>query len=287
MDVRFAPDGKRFAYSVSDSLENTMDIWIYDPSTPEPVRFASGPSEERFPVWSRDGSEIVFSSDRRERGRSGTKEIFRKSVTGGTKEEWLPTTKHFIKQPWDFSPDGKYLSFVASANEITPKLRSDIYLLTLKGNGDIIPWLVTDANDWDPRFSPDGEWVAYCSEQSKQFEVFVSRVKSFSEQPISVPPGGERTGGRGPRWASDGKEIFYLTLDNRLVVVQVRPAGQIMQILNRKTLFQTHANTGGDNYDVSPDGKTILIVTQEDEQISPPAVLVTNWTSLDAIRKKK
>jgi hypothetical protein len=120
---------------------------------------------------------------------------------------------------------------------------------------------------------------------TKQFEVFVSPVDPLDPQPISYHGGPDRPGGRSPRWANGGKELFYLTLSNRLMVVQVKPQGSNMKIVGTKLLFQTHAMSGAGNYDVSADGTRIIINTQDEEQIFPPVWLVTNWTQL--LKKKK
>ena len=283
-DVRFSPDGKRIAYSVVDSLENNIDIWLYDPATPQRKLIASGKSTERMPVWSRDGKEIFFFSDRvSDSGTVGGDhrcEIYRKSLASGAREIHMPTIAScYVKQPFDCSPDGKFLAFVTASNIANPKNQCDIWFISLDGNNTLVPFLQEEENEWDPRFSSDGNWVAYCSEQTKQSEIYVARYGGPSgREPISYQGGGERPGGRSPRWARGGNEILYLTLDNKLIAAQLKPEGPDIRVLDRKFLFQTNAISYGGNFDVSPDGSKIIINTVDDW--GGPVNVVSNWTEL-------
>jgi Tol biopolymer transport system component len=289
-DVRFSPDGKKVAYSVVDSVERSIDVFYKDLSSAgEPTRFAAySNGTERFPVWSHDGTEIAFVSDKPLSkdfpDSTWNYEIYRKSLKIGAKEEMIPTTQDFVKQTFDWTPDGKYIAFVTSASTSDPAHQSDILLLATKGKEGIVPFLKEKDNEWDPRISYDGKCIAWCSNQiSQQNEVFVSRFPGPpSGERVSYEGGGERAGGTAPRWANGSKELFYLTLDNKLMVVQIKLSGTGIQIVERKALFQTYATTNSDCYDVSPDG-TKIIVNTVDEQ-GGPLVFVSNWT--EALNKK-
>jgi eukaryotic-like serine/threonine-protein kinase len=275
-DVRFSPDGKKVAFSVVDSLGQSLDIWIHDPSTSDGSRrFVSTVGTDRFPVWSRDGKELYYCSNK-PLTNSSNFEIYRKSLSGSN-EELIPTTQDYVKQTFDWSPDGRYLAFVSSASAADPKHQSDIYTYSSRAAEHVQEYLKDEANDWDPRFSPDGNWIAWCSGQTGQNEIFVSRFPGpFSPEVISYEEGGQRTGGMGPRWAKEGKELLYLTLDNKLMVVELKADGPDIRVVRRKELFQTRATTNADNYDVSPDGSRIIINTLEEQ--GGPLVFVSNWT---------
>jgi eukaryotic-like serine/threonine-protein kinase len=281
-DVRFSPDGKKIAYSMVDSVEQNIDIYIHDPSSPEETRaIGHSSSTERYPVWSRDMKEMVFASDRPQRSDlprdSMSYEIYRKSLTSNAKEVMLQTTQDFVKQPFDWSPDGQYIAFVSSASIEGRKKQSDIYLLDIKKKEGRSPLINDVANEWDPRFSPDGKCIAWCSNASGQDEIYVSHFPSVTDLvPVSRGPVGERLGGRGPRWASDGRELFYLTLDNRLCVAEIKDNGSEIQVLNRRELFRTYATTNANNFDVSSDGKRIIINTADDP--GGALVFISNWT---------
>jgi serine/threonine protein kinase len=289
-DVRFSPDGKKVAYSVVDSVERSIDIWIHDlSSSGEGRRFAAySNGTERFPTWSHDGTEMVFASDRPlyndDSHGTWNYEIYRKSLTPGAKEVMIPTTQDYIKQPFDWTPDGKYIAFVTSASSSDPKHQSDILLLSAKGKEGIMPFLKEKDNEWDPRISSDGKCIAWCSNQiSQQNEIFVSRFPApLNPERVSYEGGRERAGGTGPRWANGSRELFYLTLDNKLMVVELKLSGSGIQIVDRKPLFQTYATTNADNYDVSPDGTKIIINTMDEQ--GGPLVFVSNW--MEALKKK-
>lgn len=283
-DVRFSPDGNKVAYAVVDSLEGLPHIWTYDLLTFEKKRVAYSKGQDRLPVWTRDGKEMFFCSNRntlsKNCGGGAAFELYRKSLLSGAQEVLIPAWAQYCSiQPFDCSPDGRYLAFVGSANQLHPGNQSDILTLSMDGKNTIRPFLEFEENEWDPRFSPDGKWMAFCSEQTKQSEIYVTPFPGpLNPEPISFQGGQERTGGRGPRWASNGTEIFYLTLDSKLVVAQVKPAGPTMQAVNVTPLFRVSAPSYAGNYDVSRDGSKI-IVNSFDES-SGPTVILNNWTEL-------
>jgi len=124
-------------------------------------------------------------------------------------------------------------------------------------------------------FSPDGHWVAYSSNESQQYEIYVNPFPG---------PGGKRqistTGGLYPRWRNDGKEIFYVGLDGKLMAAEVTPKSSSLDVGQMRQLGVKLPIRRGTPYDVSLDGQRILAITEPDRTSSPPLTLIQNWTAL-------
>ena len=263
--------GRRVAVDLTDSNRDTTEIWIYDTSSGVGTKFAFSQAHDLNPIWSPDGTRIVFESDRKAKGAHS--DLWIKPLDGG-KEEVLaasPDNRH----PEDWSPDGRFLSFgvVGALNR-----HLQIWILDLARERRVIPF-ATEADAWDlanSRFSPDGRWVAYSSDETGRSEVF---VRAFPG------PGGKwqvsSSGGGHPVWRRDGKELFYLSLDNKIMAVPVASEGTFragapveLFSVNLKLLNENRA------YDVSSDGQRFLVNSQSSDQASPPLELLVHWTSL-------
>jgi Tol biopolymer transport system component len=180
-------DDKRVVFSRSDT--NT-DIWMIDLSRNVTERLTSHPDVDSLPVWSPDGEHIVYRSSRR-----GTFDIYRKPSNGISTEE-LVFASPLAKRPHDWSPDGRFVLFEAS---------NDVWVLPMTGDKNPFPFLSTRFLERQPQLSPNGQWVAFTSDESGAPEVY---VREFRE-------GGKRwkvstRGGFDPKWRRDGKELFYL-----------------------------------------------------------------------------
>ena len=266
-----SPDGRRVAVDVTDPNRDTAEIWIYDASTGVGTKFAYSPAHDINPVWSPDGTRIVFESDRRAKGAHS--DLWVKPLDGGKEEVLAGSSDN--RHPEDWSPDGRFLSFgvVGALNR-----RLQIWILGLDRERRVVPF-ATDAEAWDlanSRFSPDGRWVAYDSDETGRQEVYV--------RPFPGPGGKWKvssSGGGHTAWRRDGKELFYLSLDNKIMAVPVASeatfrAGPPVELfpVNLKLLNQ---NRG---YDVSSDGSRFLVNSQTADQGSPPLELLVHWTSL-------
>jgi dipeptidyl aminopeptidase/acylaminoacyl peptidase len=149
-----------------------------------------------------------------------------------------------------------------------------LWVLPLSGDRKPIPFLKTQFNESDAQFSPDSRWVAYESDESGKYEVYVSPFPgSGGKWQIST------AGGIYPRWRRDGAEILYLTSDNKLMAAAVSGKGSSFEAGAIKLLFQTRAINGwGSPYGVPADGQRFLINTAP-EQSSAPITVVFNWTA--------
>jgi Tol biopolymer transport system component len=265
--IWLSPDENRAA--VEEERKGSQNIWLIDIARNTPTRFTFGPAWDFCPVWSPDGSRIVFTS-----GRTGPADLYVKPASGSSNEESLLKTSTF-KFPTDWSSDGKLILYP----EMNAKSRNDIWILPLEGDRRPKPFVQDDFDNLGAKFSPDGKWIAYSSDESGQQQVY---VRPFPER------GGKyqvsTTGGSRPRWRRDEKELFYISADGKLMVVEVR-AGSTFEALATKPLFDTRvkgvASRGfisRDNYAVSSDGQRFLI-NDVTETSAPPITVVLNWTA--------
>ena len=260
---RISPDSRRLAATILDPSTRGSDIWLYDIARGARTRFTSGVSLNADPVWSPDGRHIVFDSDRKHQG-----DLYRKATGGGGGEEPLLEGEG-QRVPDDWSPDGRFLAL--EFREPKGERRVSLSILSLSGDGKLTTFFRRGVNIGDARFSPDGRWLAYTSEESGRNEVYVA-----------VFPGpGERwqvstEGGFMPRWRGDGKELFYLSSDLRLMSVETRVAGATLEAGVPKVLFEPHPLPT--SYESAADGQRFLMVSSGVEQ-SPPITLVQNWAA--------
>jgi serine/threonine protein kinase/Tol biopolymer transport system component len=256
-----SPDGKKVAIEIYDVMGGTPDIWIYDVDRGIRARFTFDPAPETDPVWSPDGSHIAFAS-----ARDGTPDIFVKSVLGGGTEVSV-LASDTSKWPADWSPDGRYIVF----QEAGAGGAMDITAVPSTG-GETIAIAHSSYNEIQPALSPNGRWLAYTSDETGRSEVYVTYF-----------PGGGRkwqvslAGGGNPRWRPDGRAIFYLSLNSDLHMADVGSADSTFVIGESRRLFDASSAI---DFDVAPDGKRLLLLTNVDQHQMSPLTLLTNWTAL-------
>ena len=262
--VALSPDERQLA--ASDAVSPTAGIWLFDLRRRARGRLTTIGSN---PVWSRDGSHVVFSSSQ----ANGVLNLYEKPSFGNEREELILNSGHST-WPHDWSPDGRFIVYT-SAN---PKTKMDLWLLSTADRKPI-PYLQTPFNEQHGQVSPDGRWLAYASDESGTWEIY---VQTF---PV---PGRRRTistdGGAQPRWRRDGRELFYLALDRRLMSVKIEPKLDPQGMLDVDTpepLFQTHARgplfSSWFEYAVAANGQRFLIC--ETERMDSSMTVLLNWTS--------
>ena len=258
-----SPDGSRVAVL---GLENgNIDVWVHDIVRGLKTRVTSDPAREERPNWLPSGGEISFAS-----ARNGTQDIFMKSADGRGEAEVLVATPT-AEFPLDWTADGNYMIFV----QFHAGRRGDLYYLRLdkdESGYESIVFSETEFDELSPKISPDGRFVAYESNESGSYEVYV--------QPFPEGPGRTQVsskGGRQPRWSRDGKEIFYVEGDALMAVpVSTTPtfsAGIPTLLFQGKGAFADR----GHSYDVSPDGKKFVIIELMQGGRPPAIQVVENW----------
>jgi len=258
---RLSPDGLRAAVSLT--TQGNTDIWLLDEA--RRMRFTFDAGLDRFPIWSPDGSQVVFDSN-----RSGVRNLYRKPSNGSGSEELLIESPQH-KTAYDWSPDGNFILY----GSVDPQTKYDLWILPL---ADRMPFafLKTNLEERRGQFSPNGHWVVYLSNDSGVFQVCVRPFPGPGRQ-IQI----STSGGAQPHWGPDGKEIYYIAPDGILMSVPLVIKDGKLNPGTPLALFQTHIVGGADvtagtNYDVAPDGH-FLINTVVDDSPSP-IVLLQNWT---------
>jgi Tol biopolymer transport system component len=265
---RLSPDGRKIAVGVLDLGRNTSDIWLYDVGGGAGTKFVFGSRNNFAPVWAPAGDRLLFGSDRKSKG--SRQDLWTKSLDGSAEEMLLESPDNRIPEDW--SPDGRSLSI----NDVPAqgKRNNQLWIIETAGEKKARPF-ATEANfQGDSRFSPDGKWLAYDSDESGRFEVYV--------RPFPGPGGRwqiSTAGGGQPRWRRDGKELTFLTPENKLMAVPINTTSGF-HAGPPALLFAIHPSLNGAAYDATGDHQRFLVNTVPDEQGSPPLSLLVHWTRL-------
>ena len=265
-----SPDGRLVAVTATEG--SNQDVWVYDIARGVRTRLSSDPERDRRPVWSPAGDEVAFTSY-----RAGNSDIFLRQADGSGEEQVLVATP-LPELLSDWSRDGKYLLYHLG----DPETGDDLWYLERNEDGsgwEPHPFLQLPFGERVPRFSPDGRYVAYVSEESGQFEVYV--------QPF--PEGGRKVtvssnGGTRVRWSRDGKELFYV--DGQTLVAVSVSSGSSFSVGSATRLFEHPGLEPPSNvaiyapYDVSVDGQRFILaerVSAGGEAPGPSIRVVMNW----------
>ena len=256
-DGLISPNGKTVLFTL---VSSGKDIWTYDLARGVKTRLTFGSTSSQINssgVWSPDGRRVAYAS-----ARGGKFGIYQRAVDGSGKEEIAVSEDASPTYPNDWSPDGKVLAFNASKPPLW-----EIWMAPLDGSGKPYAFLHSQFTQFGARFSPDGKFVTYFSYESGRPEVYV----------VPFPgPGGKwqvsTGGGTWPRWGHNGKEIFYLSLDNKIMAAEVKGGGAGFEVGKGRALFETRPYwTGGGTFDVAPDSQRFLI----DYSLQQPNAAIT------------
>ena len=258
---RLSPDGRKLLVTIEAA---TSDVWMYDVTlgTLSQVTFDAGAT---VPVWTPDGQRAAFSSN-----KEGAPNLFWAQILQQGPAERLASSEN-VQVPGSWSPDGSMLAFV----EQQPTKGRDVWLMTVHGDRARRPFLNSPFDESAPRFSPDGRWIAYVSNESGRTEAYLRSVADPArKQQVS------NNGGTEPVWAHGGRELFYREGD-KIMAVSLSGSGADIRAAGPHALFQGEFAKGTidvANYDVTPDDQRFVMVRAEG-QASAGATLhvVINW----------
>jgi eukaryotic-like serine/threonine-protein kinase len=259
-----SPDGKRVAYDQRSPDGRAIGIWVQDVKSDTALRLTLHPSLNQAPVWSPDGKKIVFTSNRKVINK-----MFKKHSDGsGAEDEITDIKAGRMVNAWDWSRDGKYLLVRNEAELWCYSLAEGKSWIYIKG-----PSVVKNA-----QFSPDGKYVAYATNETGDWEIYVSPFpEASSKWQVS------RGGGEEPRWRGDEKELFYVSPDGKLMATTVK-LGASFESMMPVPLFQTRRRQKISSQDIftyaiSEDGNKFLFNTLMDQRETPPLSIIRNWNA--------
>ena len=267
--LNLSPNSAQVSLERYEPQKVSSDIWSFDLARETFDRLTADSSHNTHPLWSPDGKQISFRSN-----REGFLAIWQKGVNGNDDKEALvfkEEARTILQTDW--SNDGKYLVYRKDGE----KTASDLWLLPLSGDRQQKPYLTTQFDENWGKVSPDGRWLAYQSNESGRFEIY---VQAFPEpgRRVTVSKGG----GTLPRWRRDGRELYYVAPDDKLMAVPVEPGANLVAG-TPVPLFEVGSYGRRNNryvYDVSADGQKILLLRPLEDATTRPLTVVQNWTEL-------
>jgi Tol biopolymer transport system component len=262
--VRLSPDDRRFVVSRNNAEMLNNDLWLADVTGNNATRFTFDPGNDQFAVWSPDGGRLVWASNR----NGQAFDLYVKDTSQAGQETLLYQTDLY-KFPTDWSRDGRHILF----RQISPQTKYDVMALPLADPQKPFAVLNSPANESAATFSPDGQWIAYQSDESGRYEIYVQLFQGG---------GGKRhvssAGGIGPHWRGDGTELYYYAPDGKLMATTVTK-GASLAFGTPVPLFEFRpsGNVILPYYSVSRDGQRFLLSTILETVPNAPLAVVQNW----------
>ena len=250
------------------TVDQELDLWLSDIDRHTLTRLTSGAGVDSSPEWTRDGSALIFSSQRASAGN-----IFRQPANGSGAIERLSESP-LSQNPTGVTPDGRSLIF----GEVAEKTGEDVMQMTLDGSRAVTPLVRTSFAERNGIVSPDGRWLAYEANDSGQFEIFVRPYPDVSSGLAQVSV----AGGVRPLWAPGGQELLFVSPSGAVMSARVGRgtswAATAPSLLVKDGYYTSPGNPGR-TYDISPDGQRLLMVKPSGGGSAAPAslVVVQHW----------
>jgi serine/threonine protein kinase/Tol biopolymer transport system component len=272
---KISPDGTRVIFNRPDDAGGNRDLWLIEVARGTASRLTTAPSNEWSAIWTSGGRHIAFASDRDGKRDGSTWE--KTSMDPGTGEQPVTGLPEWAN-PEDWSQDGKWILFSNGA------MHGDVWVASTERDGKPLRFFDSGFEDRIPRFSPDGKWLAYHSNETGRFEVYVRRFEgkpAGSGQKIRI----SLQGGFYATWSGNGRELFFIGPDSKLYVVPVVDLGRSNTAPTPRALFDvcsgntpTGSATQGSNFDVSADGQRFLFSCAT--ALPNKYIVSVNWQSM-------
>ena len=268
-----SPDGQRVTLSRNPN-DAPPNVWVIDVARGVPIRLTLGPGNHNVPLWSPDGKRVLFRSQ-----IEGVQNLFVKDVDG-LSDARAVFEDDINKTPSDWSPDGSIVLYIVPGDDLMAvDIRTGQTSAVAQGS----------ANEGWGEFSPDGRFVAYQSNESGRFEIYLRTFPGTEGKWLVSTAGGTQ-----PRWRGDGKELYYVAPEGRLMAVPVRiqRSGRTPELGAAIPLFRTNLLTAGahgvitvaagpkQQYAVAPDGRFLMVVPASESSVPNAISVVTNWPTI-------
>ena len=272
-EVSLSPDGSQAAAIDIDPSGRNADIWLYDVTRGVRTRYTSDEGIEGGAVWAPDGQRLAYYANRKS---PSDFDMFAKPTSGAGGEHLLIAGPKG-ETPESWSPDGRFIAY--STRDASFSLagqigNADLWLLPTSGDPQPRPFLQTPFAETQARFSPNGRWIAFVSNETRRNEVYVASFPD-GQHKLAI----SSSGGSAPRWRRDGSEIFFIAPGGRVTATSLHERSGAIEVGAAQLLFTIRPRVGaGDVYDVTPDGQRFLVnaLVNTPEQ---PVTIVVNWTA--------
>jgi dipeptidyl aminopeptidase/acylaminoacyl peptidase len=265
-DLALSPDGHSIVLGIVDPQKSSADLWVRDLARGVMSRLTFDDAEHINPVWSPDGQRVMYAAN-----RHGPYQPYIQQASGVGAIDSLAAPPRVNLGATDWSRDGHTVAYRAFADA-----RWDVWLGPAEGGKPPTPFLNSPSSETFARFSPDGRWLAYQTDESGRNEIYVRPVSGAQGKwQISI------NGGSSPEWRGDGKEIFFLGADQSIMAAPIESA-ETFRPGTPKALFRAsliEGRLGGFRWVVTPDGNKFLALTANATQAVPRFTVVTNWTN--------
>jgi Tol biopolymer transport system component len=280
-NLALSPDERRVALAQRTGNPPNQDIWLIDVARNLRSRLTSDARDEGWPVWSPDGARIVLGTGARREGLPERALLLQASVNENAAIETVLEAagtparpcgpRQCLVMPTDWSADGRFVLYTLSGSF---PATSDIWALPLVGDRQPFPVANTPFGEGLGAFSPDGQWIAYVSDETGQPNVYVQPFRrTGAKHRISV------SGGRNPHWRANGKELFYLDADGAMTAVSITTTDTVTVGLP-ETLFPVGTLSLNQMFSVTRDGQRFLVNARPPNTASvSPLTVIVNWTS--------
>jgi len=270
--INFSQDGTKLAYDFYDQNEKNIDVWTYDITRNVTTRFTFSKGPDVVPIFTKNEKSIIYTSQ----NTAGVSDSYIKN-SDGSGEAKLLATFNSPSAAVDVSPDGNYIAYM-SLNSTGNSSAWDIVLLNRKDGGKIVPLLTKNYNEQSPQFSPDMKWMAYQSDESGKFQVYI--IPFNPDIPTSGTGGKWQVsvdGGSFPHWMNNGKSVYYFTPDNKILGVDINEKGSTISPGKPYTVFDPGNVNITRIYDINNKGTEIIATVPNGQKINSVMTLVANW----------
>jgi Tol biopolymer transport system component len=262
IELAISPDESKVV--AVEFKRSNIDLWVFELARGIHTRLTTA-GANRYPLWTPDGKSVIYGSS----NQSSALTLYRKAVDGESAPELLASAKAGLI-PTDVSHDGQFVAITTSS----PENKQDVVIMPLSGEHKLTPFMQTPFNERAARFSPDGKWLAFSSDESGRYEIYLA----------PFPNGGRKwqvsnAGGGTPLWSRDGKELYFIARDNTIMAATIAMVNGEPKIGIPTVLFKAHPrNFDFAVYDVTRDGR--FLISSAPDESSAPLTLISNWPAL-------